>query len=38
MPLETRAEWISRLRWNIERQDIAAWLCAQLQALVALTL
>ncbi|NLF10911.1 MAG: trehalose-6-phosphate synthase [Anaerolineaceae bacterium] len=38
MPLETRQEWASRLRWTIERQDIAAWLCAQLQALVKLGL
>jgi len=38
MPLETRTEWLSRLNWIIERQDIAAWLCAQLQALVALGL
>jgi len=38
MPLETREEWASRLRWIIERQDIAAWLCAQLQALAKLGL
>ncbi|HSJ53402.1 MAG TPA: trehalose-6-phosphate synthase [Anaerolineae bacterium] len=38
MPLETRTEWTSRLRWTIERQDIAAWLCGQLQALAGLGL
>jgi trehalose 6-phosphate synthase len=38
MPPETRAQLISRLRWNIEREDITAWLCAQLRALVDLNL
>ncbi len=33
MPAEERAERANRLRWTIEREDIADWLCRQLEAL-----
>ncbi|HEY5730684.1 MAG TPA: trehalose-6-phosphate synthase [Anaerolineales bacterium] len=33
MPAEERAERATRLRWIIEREDIAEWLCLQLEAL-----
>ena len=33
MPAEERAERANRLRWIIEREDIADWLCRQLEAL-----
>lgn len=33
MPAEERAERATRLRWIIEREDIADWLCRQLEAL-----
>ncbi len=38
MDVEARSEWMSRLRWKIEREDIGAWLCAQLQTLAELAL
>jgi len=38
MPPEERQERISRLRWLIEREDIAAWLCRQLEAILELGL
>ena len=33
MPAEERAERATRLQWTIEREDIADWLCRQLEAL-----
>ena len=33
MPEEERTERANRLRWTIEREDIADWLCRQLEAL-----
>ena len=33
MPAEDRAERATRLRWIIEREDIADWLCRQLETL-----
>lgn len=33
MPAEERAERAGRLRWTIEREDIADWLCRQLEVL-----
>jgi len=33
MPAEERAERATRLRWTIEREDIADWLCRQLEVL-----
>jgi len=38
MPAEQRRERASRLRWMVEREDIADWLCRQLQAIVELNL
>jgi trehalose 6-phosphate synthase len=32
MPVDERRERADRLRWVIEREDITAWLCAQLEA------
>jgi trehalose 6-phosphate synthase len=37
MPSEERQERSARLRWLIEREDIADWLCRQLQAVIELT-
>ncbi len=37
-PLEERVEKATRLRWLIEREDITAWLCRQLEAVVELGL
>jgi len=33
MPAEERTELAARLRWIIEREDIADWLCRQLEAI-----
>ena len=33
MPVEERIERANRLRWTIEREDIADWLCRQLESL-----
>ena len=33
MPSQERRERADRLRWLIEREDITAWLCRQLQTL-----
>jgi trehalose 6-phosphate synthase len=38
MPQEERCEWAERLRWTIEREDITAWLCRQLETLAELEL
>ncbi|MBU0496224.1 MAG: trehalose-6-phosphate synthase [Chloroflexi bacterium] len=38
MPRRERQERAQRLRWIIEREDIAAWLCAQLEAITKLKL
>jgi trehalose 6-phosphate synthase len=38
MPAAQRREWAGRLRWLIERDDITAWLCAQLQAVAELNM
>jgi trehalose 6-phosphate synthase len=36
MPAEERQELAGRLRWLVEREDIADWLCRQLQAIAEL--
>jgi trehalose 6-phosphate synthase len=38
MPAEERQERAQRLCWLIEREDIAAWLCRQLETVVELDL
>lgn len=38
MPAEKRHERAHRLRWLIEREDIAAWLCRQLETVTELNL
>jgi len=38
MPATERQERASRLRWLVEREDINAWLCAQLQTMDELNL
>lgn len=38
MPASARAERATRLRWLVEREDITAWLCGQLETLVNLGL
>jgi trehalose 6-phosphate synthase len=38
MPAEERQERADRLRWLVEREDITAWLCRQLQAVSELNL
>ena len=38
MPAEERQERAGRLRWIVEREDIAVWLCVQLQAIAELDL
>jgi len=38
MPAEARQELAQRLRWLVEQEDIAAWLCAQLRAVADLNL
>lgn len=38
MSMEERAERANRLRWSIEREDIADWLCRQLETLQELRL
>ena len=38
MPAEARRERAHRLRWLVEKEDIGAWLCAQLQAVAELNL
>jgi trehalose 6-phosphate synthase len=38
LSLQKRVEGATRLRWLIEREDITAWLCRQLEALVELGL
>jgi trehalose 6-phosphate synthase len=38
MPAEERQERAQRLRWLIEREDITAWLCRQLETAVELDL
>jgi trehalose 6-phosphate synthase len=38
MPASEREEMAARLRWLVEREDITAWLCGQLQTLVELGL
>lgn len=38
MPAQDREERAKRLRWLVEREDINAWLCRQLEALVELGL
>jgi trehalose 6-phosphate synthase len=38
MPAEMRQQRAERLRWLIEREDIAAWLCRQLETIVELRL
>jgi trehalose 6-phosphate synthase len=38
MPAEERQEHAHRLRWLVEKEDIGAWLCAQLQAVAELNL
>jgi len=38
MPAETRVARAARLRWLVEREDISAWLCGQLQTIVELNL
>ncbi|NIV33877.1 MAG: trehalose-6-phosphate synthase [Anaerolineae bacterium] len=38
MPAEERQERAHRLRWLVEKEDIGAWLCAQLQAVAELNL
>ena len=38
MPKKERAERANRLRWSIEREDIAEWLCLQLETLKELRL
>jgi trehalose 6-phosphate synthase len=38
MPVEERAARVARLRWLIEREDIAAWICWQLTTLKHLNL
>jgi trehalose 6-phosphate synthase len=37
MPAEERQERARRLRWLVEREDIADWLCRQLQAIAELS-
>jgi hypothetical protein len=34
MPPEQRQKWGERLRWSIEREDIADWLCRQLETVI----
>jgi trehalose 6-phosphate synthase len=34
MPPEQRRKWGERLRWSIEREDIADWLCRQLETVI----
>jgi len=38
MSLSERQERAARLRWSVEREDIAAWLCSQLETIVKLKL
>ena len=38
MPLDERQERAQRLRWLIEREDITAWLCRQLETVAELNL
>ena len=38
MPSDERKERADRLRWIVEREDINAWICAQLQAIQSLGL
>jgi trehalose 6-phosphate synthase len=38
MPAEERQERANRLRWLVEREDITAWLCRQLQTIADLNL
>jgi trehalose 6-phosphate synthase len=38
MSLSERQERATRLRWSVEREDIAAWLCGQLESIVELNL
>jgi trehalose 6-phosphate synthase len=38
MPAEERQERADRLRWLVEREDIADWLCRQLQVVAELSL
>ena len=38
MPIEERQERAQQLRWLIEREDITAWLCRQLEAVIELDL
>jgi trehalose 6-phosphate synthase len=38
MEREKRQEWARRLRWLIEREDITAWLCHQLETVEELNL
>ncbi len=38
MPAEERKTRAERLRWLVERDDIAAWLCWQLESIVDLNL
>jgi hypothetical protein len=38
MPRDQRRDWIERLRWSVEEQDIVDWLCRQLEAVDALDL
>ncbi len=38
MEPQKRREWAGRLRWLVEREDIAAWLCHQLETMEELNL
>ncbi|MEW5869602.1 MAG: trehalose-6-phosphate synthase [Chloroflexota bacterium] len=38
MPAQRRQELVTRLRWIIERNDISAWLCQQIDAIAELDL
>ncbi len=38
MPTKDREERAARLRWLVEREDISAWLCGQLQTIAELNL
>jgi hypothetical protein len=38
MEPEERKVWAERLRWVIEREDITAWLCHQLETVQELNL
>jgi trehalose 6-phosphate synthase len=38
MPARERAERATRLRWLVEREDITAWLCSQLESIIELNL